>query len=343
MTTKDMNKRNRDKTTIVDIAQMCGVSTKTVSRVINEDKNVSEKTREKVLTAMKDSGYQVNMFARALKGNRTDIIMIFTDRHGEEHLSTWHTLMLKYLFRHAKSNGMKVVMAPSNSSECIDDSTDGFTLLQNGMADGVILMENVKDDPRARYFKEHNIPFVMFGEPDDETVCAVSLDNYQVGYKGGEYLVNSRYQDIVLLIGEGKFLSTRNRVRGFLDAVKGKHGRYRVYEDVNSIEKAYQKAKEVIEQDKADAFFVSGDERAIGVYKAIHESGLRIPEDVAVLGVDNIPIGNYYYPRISTIDQDFKGMAEECINRLVRLIRSEEIEGSKLVEFLPTLIEREST
>lgn len=343
MTTRDIKRQKSDKITIVDIAKMCGVSTKTVSRVINEDSNVSEKTREKVLAAMKESGYQVNMFARALKGNPTGIIMIFTDRHDEEHLSTWHTLMLKYLFRNAKKNGMKVVMAPSNSSECINDNTDGFTLLQNGMADGVILLENVHNDPRAQYFKEHNIPFVIFGEPNDDTVCAVSLNNYEVGHAGGEYLVSCKYRDIFLLIGEGKFISTQNRVRGFRDAVKGHNGRYIVYEEINSIEKAYQKAKEIIENDKADAFFVSGDERAIGVYKAIHEAGLRIPEDIAVLGVDNIPIGNFYYPRISTIDQDFEGMAEECISLLVKLIRSEEIKGTRLVEFQPKLIEREST
>lgn len=340
---RENSNMKHDNITIVDIGKMCGVSTKTVSRVINEDKNVSDQTREKVLAAIKESGYQVNMFARALKGNPTGIIMIFTDRHDEEHLSSWHTLMLKYLFRTAKENGMKVVMAPSNSSECINDDTDGFTLLQNRMADGVILLENVLNDPRARYFKEHDIPFVMFGEPDDDTVHAVSLDNYQVGCLGGNYLVSCKYRNISLLIGEEKFLSTQNRVRGFEDAVRGKNGKYRIYRNINSIEKAYRKAKEIIAGESADAFFVSGDERAMGVYQAIYEAGLRIPEDIAVLGVDNIPIGNYYYPRISTIDQDFKGMAEECINRLVKLIRNEEIEGSKLVEFQPTLIEREST
>lgn len=343
MITKDNKKRTREKATIVDIASMCGVSTKTVSRVVNNDENVSAATREKVLAAMKESGFQVNMFARGLKGSRTDIIMIFTDRHEEEHLSTWHTLMLKYLFRDAKENGMKVVMAPSNSMGCIDDSTDGFTLLANGMADGVILLENVQNDLRAKYFKEHNIPFVIFGEPDDQTVHAVSLDNYQVGYKGGEYLISCKYKDIALLTGEAKFLSTQNRIQGFEDAVKGKNGRFRCFSEINSIEKAYCKAKEIVNQDSVDAFFVSGDERAIGVYKAINEAGLRIPEDIAVLGVDNIPIGNYYYPRISTIKQDFEGMAGECINRLIKLIRNEEITGSRLIEFQPEVIEREST
>ncbi len=342
MTTKD-NKKKSNNVTIVDVAEMCGVSVKTVSRVVNQDSNVSERTRQKILDAIKKTGYQVNMFARGLKGQKTNIIMIFTDRHGEEHLSNWHTLMLKYLFRYAKENGMKVVMSPSNSTRCVDDDTDGFTLLANGMADGVILLENVHSDPRAVYFREHNIPYVMFGEPDDDETYAVSLDNYQVGYKGGKYLTGCRYRNVAFLVGEEKFLSTQNRIKGFKDSVKGKEGKYKVYTGVNSIQLAYEKAKELLETENPDAFFVSGDERALGVYQAIHENGLRIPEDVAVLGVDNIPIGKYYYPRISTIDQNFEQLAKECIDRLVKLIRGEKIEGGKVIEFQPEVLEREST
>ena len=79
------------------------------------------------------------------------------------------------------------------------------------------------------------------------------------------------------------------------------------------------------------------------MFPEIHEHGLRIPEDIAVLGVDNIPIGKYYYPRISTIDQNFEQLAKECIDRLVKLIRGEKIEGGKVIEFQPEVLEREST
>ena len=151
MTTKD-NKKKSSNVTIVDVADMCGVSVKTVSRVVNQDSNVSERTRKKVLDAIKETGYQVNMFARGLKGQKTNIIMIFTDRHGEEHLSNWHTLMLKYLFRYAKESGMKVVMSPSNSTRCIDDDTDGFTLLANGMAGNPVI--DKEDSPEYAEFKK---------------------------------------------------------------------------------------------------------------------------------------------------------------------------------------------
>ena len=90
--------------TIVDIANACGVSIKSVSRVLNNSPNVSDAMREKVMNTIKEQGYQVNMLARGLKGSRTNIIVVFAERHQEEHLSIWHTIMLKHLFTHANQN-----------------------------------------------------------------------------------------------------------------------------------------------------------------------------------------------------------------------------------------------
>ena len=104
------------------------------------------------------------MFARGLKGQKTNIIMIFYRPAWRRTFEQLAYIDAEIPFRYAKESGMKVVMSPSNSTRCIDDDTDGFTLLANGMADGAILLENVHSDPRAVYFREHNIPYVMFGE-----------------------------------------------------------------------------------------------------------------------------------------------------------------------------------
>ena len=101
--------------TIVDIANACGVSIKSVSRVLNNSPNVSDGMREKVMNTIKEQGYQVNMLARGLKGSRTNIIVVFAERHHEEHLSIWHTIMLKHLFTYAKKRSMKIVLSPSSS------------------------------------------------------------------------------------------------------------------------------------------------------------------------------------------------------------------------------------
>lgn len=331
-----------NKTTINDIAKKCGVSIKTVSRVVNQSPEVSETTREKVLSAMKELGYQANLLARGLKGSRTNIIIVFTDRHNEEHLSIWHDIMLKYLFQYAKENSLKIVMSPSNSEMYLEDETDGFYLLSSGIADGAILLENVRNDKRVEYLEKEKIPYVVFGEPEDSSINSVSLDNYDVGYKGGSYLVKKNYKNIVFLIGEKKFLSTQLRIKGFENAVMDSDVTYSVRDGVDTIEKAYRAALDALDTVPVDAFFVSGDERAIGVYKAINEKNFKIPQDVAVLGIDNIPLGQYLYPPISTVEQDFKQLAYECINNLMQLFESKD-NIYKKIRIPAKIIEREST
>lgn len=333
-----------NKTTIIDIARDCGVSVKTVSRVLNNSPLVSDETKEKVYASMKSLNYQVNMLAKGLKGSKTNIIVIFTDRHHEEHLSAWHNIMLKYLFSYAKEKSLKVVMSPSNSQEYLEDETDGFYLLASGIADGAILLENVHHDLRVEYFNKTGIPYVVFGEPEDQSIPAVSLDNYDVGFKGGSYLLNRHYKNMVFLIGEKKFQSNQLRSRGFEDAVSPEGIWHEVVYGIDTTEKAYRIAEEILREKKVDAFFVSGDERAIGVYRAIYEKGLKIPQDVAVLGIDNIPIGRYYYPPISTIDQNFEQMARILIDKLYLLMNHGVLEQGLLCEkLLSTVVERQST
>jgi len=333
-----------NKVTITDIAKKCGVSIKTVSRVMNKSSEVSDATKNKVLAAMKEQGYQVNLLARGLKGSRTNIIIVFTDRHQEEHLSIWHNIMLKYLFKFAKEKSLKIVMSPSNSEKYLEDETDGFYLLYSGIADGVILLENVHNDKRVEYLEKEEIPYVVFGEPEDHNINSVSLDNYDVGFKGGSYLVEKKYKNIAFLIGEKKFLSTQLRIKGFEEAVRNHDVVYQIHTGVDTIERAYQEALVILDNSPVDAFFVSGDERAVGVYKAINEKKQRIPEDVAVLGIDNIPLGKYLYPPISTVKQDFKQLAYECINRLVLILDNEVTENTpKEIRIISSIIEREST
>ena len=107
--------------------------------------------------------------------------------------------------------------------------------------------------------------------------------------------------------------------------------------------RSYHKAKEILEIYDIKAFFVSGDERALGVYRAIYEKGLSIPKDIAVLGIDNIALGEYYYPPISTIEQDFEILAKGCIDYVINRIGREEETEHKAFRFPCKLIERGST
>lgn len=118
---------------------------------------------------------------------------------------------------------------------------------------------------------------------------------------------------------------------------------YEIFTGVDTTKKAYEEAKRVLEQHRdVKAFFVSGDERALGAYRAIYEKGLSIPEDIAVLGIDNITLGEYFYPPISTIEQDFELLAKQCIDYVISKIEDPETERRSL-RFPGKVIERRST
>ena len=332
------------KATIVDVARESGVSLKTVSRVINNSPNVSDETRKKVYEAMQRTNYQVNLLAKGLKGSHTNVIVVFADRHHEEHLSAWHNVMLKYRFAQAKRKDLKIVLSPSSSGTFESDQTDGFYLIANGLVDGAILLENVNNDQRIAYFEERRIPYVVIGESDNRLSPSISLDNYQTGYLGGKYLLDKGYEGIAFLLGEERFRSSQLRIEGFRDAMKGSTVWNEAFPGVDTVEKAYRKALEVIDQYPVRAFFISGDERALGVYRAIYEKGRTIPDDIAVLGIDNIPNGRFYYPPISTLTQDFEQISEQCLDYLEKQIRvGIDAAGRRKITFSPEVLERQST
>lgn len=335
------------KITIKDIAKLSGYSVKTVSRVINNESSVKEYTRDKINKIIRENNYHTNFLAKGLKGDKINLVVVFIDRHEGEFLNIWHNMMLRHLFNYAKNIGIKIVVSPSNSDEYTSDETDGFNLISSGLANGAILLEVVNDDPRIKYLKEQNIPFVVFGEPREVNISSASINNYMVGLKGAEYLVGKGYRNIRFLVGDTEFISNQKRVEGFISFIKDSGSiHYEIVSHVVSMETAYEEARKILLSDDSpvDAFFVSGDERAIGVFKAIYEQNLNIPEDVAVLGIDNINIGNYLHPALSTIEQDFKTLAMKCLDLV-----SEEIKNDtnffkhQIIRTEPVILERSST
>ena len=167
---------------------------------------------------------------------------------------------------------------------------------------------------------------------------------FSIGFERIVMLLLERgYKKICFLVGEEKFLSTQFRVKGFLDAIKESGIEYRIIYEVDTKEKAFDTAKDIIENESTEAFFVSGDERALGVYKLLHQKNLNIPGDVAVLGIDNISICEYMYPAMSSMKQDFRQLAMECIDMLDDLLENQDSERERQILIPSEVIEREST
>jgi len=330
--------------TMKDIAKLAGVSVKTVSRVVNNNSEVKTETRNKVLGIIKQENYQVNILAKGLREQETHTIMIFIDKH--DHLggywNAWHTEAIQELMNCAKIRGYKVVISSSSARGFIGDDTDGFLLLKNGLADGAVIFDNKEDDIRINYLKNNNIPYVLIGKELNSNYNYVDLDNEKVGYIGYRHLYEKGYRKIKFLLSDETFIVNEERALGFKRACKEINAKCDIIYSIFSIELAYEKTVELLEKNDTDAIFISGDERAFGVYKAIQERGLKIPEDMAVLSIDNIKYSGYITPPLTTISQDLKVFTKEIIEMLISSIetKSNKIE-SKLIE--PKIIIRKST
>jgi len=220
-------------------------------------------------------------------------------------------------------------------------------LLKNGFADGAIIFDTREIDRRIDYLIGSDIPFVIVGRDNVyESTSFVNLDNIKAGYLGAEHLIEKGNKSIRFFLGDKNFTVNQDRAKGFIQACNDYHIKSELIHidyGIMNPKVAYEKMKNILEEEAPDALFVSGDQRAIGAYHAIQEKGLKIPQDIAVLGIDNIPLSEYYYPALTTISQSVRKMAEGAINVLNQHLKDPESYTPQRIIFQPKLIIRDST
>lgn len=331
--------------TIKDIAVLAGVSPRTVSRVINNNINVNEATREKVQTIINDTGYEVNILAKGLKQQKTNAIIVFIDEHQGGYWSVWHNEIVNKIILEAKKKNYRTIISASTARESVYTAIDGFSLLKNGFADGAILFDSVEHDYRVKYLKERDIPFVIIGKDiTNNDTSFVDCDNYKVGYIGAEYIISKGYKNAHFLLGEADFLVNKTRAEGFRDSYKELLNikvTQNIHYGISDFKDCYYSTKKILASNKVDALFISGDERVLGAYRAIEEHGLKIGKDIAVLGIDNIQMSEYFSPPLTTIDQPKEKFAKYSVSFLCEMMNSDN--GiTKRILLKPKVIERKS-
>ena len=333
--------------TIKDIAKIANVSPRTVSRVVNKEEKVKKETREKILKIIKSTGYQVNLIARSLRKKTTGILIVFVEKNAANYIGNFHNVFIRFLDSEANRLGYKLIVSKSSASKVEENKHDGFYLLKNGFADGAIIFDTREIDRRIDYLVGSDIPFVIVGRDNVyESTSFVNLDNIKAGYLGAEHLIKRGHKSIRFFLGDENFTVNQDRTKGFIQACND----YHIKSELRHIDYgimnpkfAYEKMKNILEAEIPDALFVSGDQRAIGAYHAIQERGLKIPQDIAVLGIDNIPLSEYYYPALTTISQSVRKMANGAIKILVQQLKDPEKHKSQRIIFQPKLIIRDST
>lgn len=302
--------------TIKDVAQRARVSTASVSRVLNGSGVVSEPTRQRVLRAAQHLRYTPHEAARSLITRRTRTIgVLLPDIHGE-----YFSQLIRAIDRAARLSGLHLLVSSSHG-----DAKEAIVALRSmhGRVDGVLIMSPYVD---ARLLVEAlpaTLPIVLMNTPDESSrAAAFMIDGYGGAKAMVEHLRSLGYQRIAHISGPDNNYESGERLRGFRDALgRAQSGKPMVLPGSFTEESGYLAGRQIAAAvPRPDAVFAANDLMAIGCLFALTEAGIRVPEDIALAGFDDIPIARYVSPPLTTVRAQTTELGRQSLEELARAI-----------------------
>lgn len=322
-----------------DIARKAGVSRSTVSRVINDEPYVSERTRAKVRAVIEAEGFSPNLAARMLVTQRTRVIGVVIP----------HTLLVTFQDPFYYPTLLQGVSETTNERDYATllwwgqsyDDEDRFArriLQQNRLMDGLIVASATSDDPLIPRLLSLGTPFVTVERPAgyEDRVSYVSVDNVQAAQNAVTHLLTLGRQRIGTITGALDNVDGQDRVTGYRNALVNAGIPFDpalVAEGRFTHQSGYIAARKLIKAG-VDGIFAANDISALGAIDALKEAGLRVPEDVAVIGFDDLPMSIQAAPQLSTVRQPIQQKGVVATRLLLDLIEGKE-QGPRQI-LLPT-------
>lgn len=326
-------------TNIQQVAHKAGVSVATVSRVLNNPSAVTPKTRLKVENVIKDLKYEPSILGRNLRNSETRLLLVLIPSIS----NPFYSEIINGIEHTALVNKYNILLCQTDSSPQRENIF--FNMVRNRLADGIISMDpTVNRKKLAELAAKHSI--IMCSEYDENgTIPYVTIDNELAAYYAVKHLITLGHEKIALINSDEKFLYARQRRMGYERALKEYDLPIQtewIYH-TNELEfhngvQAMRKLLQLI--DRPTAVFAVSDTLAIGALKEINNSCLRVPEDLAIVGFDNINFSNMTNPTLTTVAQPMYKMGSVAAEMLINRIKEKEVE-SVILDF--ELIIREST
>lgn len=324
--------------TIRDVAKLAGVSTATVSRVLNEQGVVNDETKEKVLDAIEKLNYKPNTIAKNFRQNKTDSIIVVVP----DITNTFFSKIFLGMQEIANQNGYNLFLCNTNND--VEKELQYIKFTERRGADGIIFLT-----ARVNYSSILELnricPVVIACEYiDNLDIPTVSIDNFKAAYEATEYLIRLGHKKIAYINGPKGIVLSRDRLRGYKAALQ----RYGIDVDNNLVfdgdfyyESGYKQASKVLLNKGVSAVFTASDDMAAGFIRYCIDNKIRVPEDISVIGFDNIKLATIIKPELTTIAQPMYEIGKTSMDMLIKLIRGEEVENKNIV-LKHQLIERES-
>ncbi|PRY44686.1 LacI family transcriptional regulator [Umezawaea tangerina] len=310
--------------TLDEVAQRAGVSTGTASRVINNAQHVSKKARQAVERAVEELGYVPNVAGRSLASQRRGAVVLA--------ISSDDPALFANLFFAEVITGVNAVIEETDLQLMLvlaasERGRDRLArILQSRSADGVMLLALRENDPLSKLADESGVPVVHGGRSLDRTPqWYVDADNRGGARQAVEHLIGVGRQRIATITGQLDLHVGVNRYLGYREALAlaGLSDARVAHGDFGEASGAAGMTRLLDEHPDLDAVFVASDAMAAGALRVLHERGRAVPEDIAVVGFNDVVTAQHTQPRLTTVHQPIEALGREMTRMLVRLINGE--------------------
>lgn len=345
------------RVTLNDIAKEAKVSPSTVSRVIANNPKISRATREKVSKIMKDLNYHPNIIARSLVNRSTRIIGIIIPGMAE---TVFQNPFFPEVLRGISSiaHKYKYYLLISNISNLDEEKQTLKQFAQGGIAEGIILLASRIGDPSVTELTKLNFPFVVIGKPENEhEVNWVDNNNFAIGYELTIHFLQQGHRKIAFLGLSSNYIVTLDRLNGYKKALEdnGLTVDERLIVESKLIDdNGYDLMKQLLERGITPTGVIAGDDLlAFGAMRLINEQGMKVPEDIAIAGFNNVQLANYSSPPLTTVEVNPFLLGSKAFELLLAAINSDYksynraivpaelvIRGSTLLEATGTIVLR---
>ncbi len=333
--------QSKTNITIHDVAKKAKVSVATISRVLNNSELVADKTRKKILQIAKDLNYVPNASARGLSTRRNDTIGLL--------LPDVYTEFFSEVIRGADQAAQELGYHFFVSSDHNQKSEMEVALRAiRGRVDGVIIMSPYIDAQTLREtILPRNLPVVLLNcALANGTYDSLSIDNAGGAFRVVQHLLEHGYERIAIIKGTDENVDARERLQGYREAL-GKSGR----EISSRLELAgdfteasgHEAAEKILElSPRPRAIFASNDAMAVGALSALRKAGVKVPDEVALVGFDDIPIARYLNPSLTSVHVSINDLGMLAMKRIIQIVREKKVHRAERTVLPTTIVIRES-
>jgi LacI family transcriptional regulator len=310
-----------------DVAQRAGVSIKTVSRVVNNQGEITEETRQRVLAAIDELGYRPSKLARAMVTQRTDTLGLIVGDITNPFFSEFACGVLDV----AQSNGYDVFLC--NSGAKVNPELRALYSLADHNVDGIIIFPSWRNERKLHAFAERNRPLVVVNRDFEEHpgISQIFIDTRGGAKLAVDHLIKKGHTAIGMLAGYVAYPEIFQRVRGFREAMLS-HGlpfeeEWIVAAAPPDIDRGHKVTRRLLgRHPQLTALFAYNDLVAVGAMQACKELGRRVPEDCAIIGFDDVQLAALVTPSLTTVHVNKYELGRHAVNRLVEMLDDPETE-----------------